>query len=63
MTAQLATTPTHRDLATIGTRLSGVETALSAVKAQLTGVDDSVGRVEHMTDMLLQAMLEKEKKA
>lgn len=61
--ARLAQTPTHQDLTSIGSRLSGVETTLAGVGEKVTGVGDGVRRVERMTDMLLKSMLEKERDA
>jgi hypothetical protein len=58
---RVARGPNHQDLAAMSVRLAAVELGVGVMGATLTGVKESVGRIEKMTDMLVQSQLEAEK--
>ena len=50
--------PQHADLRSISDRLATVERVCDVVRAEMSGMKDAVGRVERMTNMLLQQHLD-----
>lgn len=55
--------PNHQDLTAMSLRLAEVERGVGVMSANLTGVREGVARVEHMTDLLVQTQLNREKRA
>lgn len=57
---RLNAAPTHGDFAALTTRVNAVETGVAVLHATLKSVGESVGRVEHMTNLLLKHQLDRE---
>lgn len=59
--SKIAAMPTHNDITALGTRVSQVAQEVAVAGAAIEGMRASVGRIENMVDMLMQAQLDREK--
>jgi hypothetical protein len=57
----IKTMPSRGDMSRLGTQIAGVSERVAGVTSSLDGVRSGLSRIEHTQDLIMQALLEREK--